>query len=55
MIRIVFDAETVLIDTWWNVNVIKHSSTECVYFVLIDTWWNVNMWNLVAGADYSKF
>ena len=32
----------VLIDTWWNVNVV---SAGCVIFkklVLIDTWWNVN-------------
>ena len=35
----------VLIDTWWNVNFIKHCSTKRVYFVLIDTWWNVNMIN----------
>ena len=34
----------VLIDTWWNVNVV---SAGCVIFkklVLIDTWWNVNFW-----------
>ena len=33
---------------------VKYGSRAYRYLVLIDTWWNVNMWNLVAGADYSK-
>ena len=32
----------VLIDTWWNVNVIEASRGFLKEKVLIDTWWNVN-------------
>ena len=32
----------VLIDTWWNVNLIFISFYLSGYAVLIDTWWNVN-------------
>ena len=32
----------VLIDTWWNVNVLRVSYFDLQEFVLIDTWWNVN-------------
>ena len=32
----------VLIDTWWNVNILKIFRTMDLYTVLIDTWWNVN-------------
>ena len=34
--------DTVLIDTWWNVNqkTIRRKQTQGN--VLIDTWWNVN-------------
>ena len=42
MLRIVFDAETVLIDTWWNVNMINNDEWISAEIVLIDTWWNVN-------------
>ena len=33
---------TVLIDTWWNVNVREIEHNLIRYGVLIDTWWNVN-------------
>ena len=32
----------VLIDTWWNVNMLMVTRTKAVLPVLIDTWWNVN-------------
>ena len=33
---------TVLIDTWWNVNIRLHPFLSTHRQVLIDTWWNVN-------------
>ena len=33
---------TVLIDTWWNVNVGEITGLTVFEGVLIDTWWNVN-------------
>ena len=33
----------VLIDTWWNVNVLPYTSASPDTSVLIDTWWNVNL------------
>ena len=35
--------DTVLIDTWWNVNVEETTVTQESDNVLIDTWWNVNI------------
>ena len=35
--------DTVLIDTWWNVNTTEVPTTEAQKAVLIDTWWNVNI------------
>ena len=35
-------SELVLIDTWWNVNCIRHFERLKHIYVLIDTWWNVN-------------
>ena len=35
-------AGMVLIDTWWNVNLLTNSLDEIKTMVLIDTWWNVN-------------
>ena len=35
--------EKVLIDTWWNVNIVYGSKTDIGGMVLIDTWWNVNL------------
>ena len=32
----------VLIDTWWNVNVMSQAYSAEKIPVLIDTWWNVN-------------
>ena len=34
---------TVLIDTWWNVNINNYDSHKMSKMVLIDTWWNVNL------------
>ena len=34
--------ETVLIDTWWNVNAVVSVTVTPSLAVLIDTWWNVN-------------
>ena len=34
--------EIVLIDTWWNVNVVASELDTLEATVLIDTWWNVN-------------
>ena len=34
----------VLIDTWWNVNLLfHHRNNSLLFLVLIDTWWNVNI------------
>ena len=33
---------SVLIDTWWNVNLGKSYEQNATAEVLIDTWWNVN-------------
>ena len=33
----------VLIDTWWNVNIVISSVITASVRVLIDTWWNVNI------------
>ena len=35
--------DSVLIDTWWNVNISALVRLNCDCDVLIDTWWNVNM------------
>ena len=37
-----FDIFFVLIDTWWNVNLIQAYVSMKKVHVLIDTWWNVN-------------
>ena len=34
----------VLIDTWWNVNMLYANETRAENSVLIDTWWNVNVY-----------
>ena len=41
----------VLIDTWWNVNVIDARRGFLNEKVLIDTWWNVNS-ELVSQLEY---
>ena len=35
--------KSVLIDTWWNVNVVTTFKKMGTEVVLIDTWWNVNL------------
>ena len=35
-------AISVLIDTWWNVNINFSGKMAQMSTVLIDTWWNVN-------------
>ena len=40
--RITDTGESVLIDTWWNVNTIDLFEFPFSIPVLIDTWWNVN-------------
>ena len=39
----------VLIDTWWNVNIVACGALAWYVKVLIDTWWNVN-----ATAEFRK-
>ena len=39
----VTNADKVLIDTWWNVNIAMRISAGKSIMVLIDTWWNVNV------------
>ena len=36
----------VLIDTWWNVNVLRDLACLTISNVLIDTWWNVNLYKV---------
>ena len=38
----------VLIDTWWNVNLLSRWGQTIIPQVLIDTWWNVNPIRLVT-------
>ena len=45
-----FTRIVVLIDTWWNVNLLNVTLTELPEWVLIDTWWNVN----ATGTDSNK-
>ena len=42
VVVIVEQIQTVLIDTWWNVNSAWVFSVTIKVMVLIDTWWNVN-------------
>ena len=43
----------VLIDTWWNVNVIFKRIDTTHNKVLIDTWWNVNILPLCVSSKVS--
>ena len=45
----------VLIDTWWNVNVVGAGIAIFRKFVLIDTWWNVNLLTLQPVSLYFLF
>ena len=47
-IKFVFIFHSVLIDTWWNVNVKCGKRHITNGDVLIDTWWNVN----IARSSY---
>ena len=43
LLKFVIDApRLVLIDTWWNVNILARTQSTFIGIVLIDTWWNVN-------------
>ena len=42
MMKLTLETATVLIDTWWNVNINNYDSHTKSTTVLIDTWWNVN-------------
>ena len=43
VLQAIFDTGgSVLIDTWWNVNIIPQPHFAFWNEVLIDTWWNVN-------------
>ena len=46
---------TVLIDTWWNVNVNGKGCTREFEIVLIDTWWNVNVIMADFVTDLDEF
>ena len=46
---------SVLIDTWWNVNNLFIINYAISGTVLIDTWWNVNTEWLVTYNDHSGF
>ena len=38
--------ELVLIETYWNVNLIEDAEAAAVNYVLIETYWNVNFFPL---------
>ena len=42
IVKYCFFIVLVLIDTWWNVNILTPQSFGEEQLVLIDTWWNVN-------------
>ena len=46
---------TVLIDTWWNVNMRLLRSPTLLLLVLIDTWWNVNTFISLADTVLQPF
>ncbi len=45
-VQIVGCGGSVLIDTWWNVNMDDPSELVDCLPVLIDTWWNVNPFSI---------
>ena len=45
----------VLIDTWWNVNIIYRLASLRMILVLIDTWWNVNEESVISLVVTSEF
>ena len=46
-------SDSVLIDTWWNVNFHRFQQWLNRNIVLIDTWWNVNYVGVV-NVDINK-
>ena len=42
----------VLIDTWWNVNLVEKIGKVVTDIVLIDTWWNVNSYILQSSSAH---
>ena len=50
---------SVLIDTWWNVNIAVMSVAVTRIIVLIDTWWNVNdetgVFITALGASFNRY
>ena len=42
----------VLIDTWWNVNLMVFLIYKMNEEVLIDTWWNVNIFHVLSDFKY---
>ena len=49
------EEDMVLIDTWWNVNVIEDINVFKISNVLIDTWWNVNAFRTFYLSHSAKF
>ena len=49
------DGNSVLIDTWWNVNIIDTSKMTLNDIVLIDTWWNVNRIKSLISESIEEF
>ena len=47
--------DRVLIDTWWNVNLLNVTLTASALPVLIDTWWNVNIFPDFVSSKVSVF
>ena len=47
--------ETVLIDTWWNVNNGGFGTSHTSDSVLIDTWWNVNYYGRISITSAYRF
>ena len=43
---------TVLIDTWWNVNILDLLNPIINLIVLIDTWWNVNFTKTIVFCKH---
>ena len=48
-------AISVLIDTWWNVNLEEERWKSTGVTVLIDTWWNVNFFIYIKFPTYRSF
>ena len=51
----VSNGHTVLIDTWWNVNLKREDNALLLSSVLIDTWWNVNRIKSLISESIEEF